>query len=284
VGSADLIYFLSYFDTTNVSIPRTVLFKYNDDANDSNTSSAGLNSLSSTSTADGNNFYDYSNQIIGVITDTDHRTISAIGTNEKSIDVTIDNSAGDTEDFVVFSDQTGNAAPYGDVTVSALGSGVGNGHIVVNFGVDDGTNDRRWSFLNLGSGSYSWQLKMNVGRKVGSNWTFSGAQPVTKLFVNETATTQSVGGAGSVVLIPVGGPSTNKIDINEHILPAVQHSGQPQGIDVQEFFLHYTGGDLVVANTTDVAIQMSYSFEGVISSGLPVIPPSGDTTFEFQGV
>jgi len=254
VGVNDLLDVLSFFGATNTTIPRTVLFEYKDDVDDANTNGA-LGTVSGSSGT-----ISEVNEVIGVITDTDHFEVNTVGTGEKSVDVTIDNTNGSTtEDMVVFKDQTGGAT--GDVLISALGSQMTNGSIKASLG--------GWTFINTGAGSFSFYLSMKVGRKVGSTYTFSTPVPITQILG-----TADLSASVDVVL----GLSETVVQMNELVLPTL--SADDGTVDVKKVFDAGTASnvDFIAPNTTEVAIQLMYTMIGN-GEGQPQQTPRGDVTY-----
>ena len=243
----DLLISLSNFGVVNSTIPRTVLFEYADDVADANTS--GYTNFSASEQT-------LENEVIGVITDTDHRVVNTIGSNQKSVNVTIDNTAGSaTEDMVVFSDQTGSN--NGDVLISALGSQISGGSFTADFGA--------WTFTWLGGGFFNYTLKMRVGRKVDGVWTFSNFVSITPAFATFSF----------MFTIPI--PSGESVvDINEHIMPGFQHDSLP-GVDLIKVFNAGSTAEFPVANMTDIAVQLaftSFSHPGTVTPR-----PIGNVTY-----
>ena len=254
IGVSDLLLFLSNFDTAaSTTIPRTVLFEYKDDVDDANTNGSLGTVSGSTGTIS------KVNQVIGVITDTDHFEVNTVGTGEKSVDVTIDNTNGSTtEDMVVFKDQTGGAT--GDVLISAIGAQSTNGSIKASLG--------GWTFINTGVGSFSFYLSMKVGRKVGSTYTFSSPVQITQIL----GTSDFFGIDVALDL------SETVVEMNELVLPTV--SADDGTVDVKKVFDAGTPSnvDFIAPNTTEVAIQLMYT---MIGSGQGQIQQTGrgDVTY-----
>ncbi len=254
IGVSDLLLFLSNYGTAaSTTIPRTVLFEYKDDVDDANTNGS-LGTVGGSTGAIAK-----VNQVIGVITDTDHFEVNTVGTGEKSVDVTIDNTNGSTtEDMVVFKDQTGGAT--GDVLISAIGAQSTNGSIKASLG--------GWTFINTGVGSFSFYLSMKVGRKVGSSYTFSNPVQITQIL----GTSDFFGIDVALDL------SETVVEMNELVLPTV--SADDGTVDVKKVFDAGTPNnvDFIAPNTTEVAIQLMYT---MIGSGQEQIQQTGrgDVTY-----
>tara|TARA_R100001440_G_scaffold14544_1_gene24588 strand:+ start:2847 stop:5291 length:2445 start_codon:yes stop_codon:yes gene_type:complete len=254
IGVSDLLTMLSNFGgSTSTTIPREVLFKYKDDVDDANTNGS-LGTVSGSASQFG-----VTNQVIGVITDTDHFTVNAVDSGQKSVDVTIDNTNGSTtEDMVVFKDQTGGAT--GDVLISTIGAQYTNGSIKASLG--------GWTFINPGVGSFFFVLSMKVGRKVGSTYTFSTPVPIT----------QHVGTSDLAIVDVVLTNAETVVEMNELILPTL--SADDGTVDIKKVFDAGTASnvDFIAPNTTEVAIQLMYSMAGN-GEAQPQQTGRGDVTY-----